>query len=300
MKTTENTSAARDSANTFPACRSSMDARFAPDVFQCRACKLWASSLAAPDGRLRGETTLVEHNRRAALRSLREINNRRVLRVLADLTAGTTPSVCEVGCGYGWFLEDAGLFGMTAIGIEPDEAVAQSALQRGLNVRVGYFPESVADHELFDILAFNDVLEHLIDPSQVISQCHKHLKPGGLLAINFPSSDGIFFMLSCIACRFGVRSLFDRMWQRSFHSPHVSYFNDRNLERMACSQGFELVHSEPLKSVALKGMWQRLRMDGQAGIIPSALIYVALVIAYPLFAVLPSDIRFHVYKKRTV
>ena len=178
--------------------------RLASDVFQCPSCSLWLSSLAEPDGRLRKETTLSEHNRHDALKSLREVNNRRILMVLAGLTSSATPSVCEVGCGYGWFLETARSFGMNVIGIEPEEAVARYPLKIGLGVRIGYFPDSLGDREVFDVLVFNDVLEHLLNPSQVISRCWEHLKPGGLLAINFPSSEGILFGLSCFIRRLGV------------------------------------------------------------------------------------------------
>jgi hypothetical protein len=41
-----------------------------------------------------------------------------------------------------------------------------------------------------------------------------HLNQNGLLVINLPSSDGIFYRLGALLCRLGMPVFFNQMWQK--------------------------------------------------------------------------------------
>jgi 2-polyprenyl-3-methyl-5-hydroxy-6-metoxy-1,4-benzoquinol methylase len=51
--------------------------------------------------------------------------------------------------------------GMKVMGVEPEESVAIVGIDRGLDIRVGYFPECMTALDQFDVITFNDSLEHL-------------------------------------------------------------------------------------------------------------------------------------------
>ena len=145
----------------------------------------------------------------------------------------------DVGCAHGWFIERASSrFDVT--GIEPDAGVAAATRARGLPVRSGFFPDVLGPDECFDVIVFNDVLEHIPDINTTLVACWQHLAPGGCVIVNAPSSRGLLYRLSVLLARTGLGRAFDRMWQLGFPSPHVHYFATTNLVLLAHKAGFEM------------------------------------------------------------
>jgi SAM-dependent methyltransferase len=96
-------------------------------------------------------------------------------------------ALLEIGCGNGFFLEEALARGWRTLrGVEPSHAAAEKA-SRSIRpcitcevMRPGLFPP-----ESFDIVCMFQVFDHFPDPRGVLSACHEVLRPGGLvLAIN--------------------------------------------------------------------------------------------------------------------
>ncbi|WP_229466725.1 class I SAM-dependent methyltransferase [Pseudoduganella plicata] len=70
--------------------------------------------------------------------------------------------------------------------------MGSKAAQRGFQVRQGYFPDALRPDETFDVIVFNDVIEHIPDIGSALRACHEHLNPGGILILNLPNSRGFF------------------------------------------------------------------------------------------------------------
>lgn len=94
-------------------------------------------------------------------------------------------SLLEIGCGNGFFLEEAQARGYADVrGVEPSaEAIAKAA--PGVRERIlcdmmrpGLFPEAS-----FDVVCLFQVFDHLPDPAGVLSEAHRVLKPGGFVLI---------------------------------------------------------------------------------------------------------------------
>jgi SAM-dependent methyltransferase len=91
----------------------------------------------------------------------------------------------EIGCGNGFFLEEAKARGYADVrGVEPGAApVAQAAesVRGGIvcdMMRPGLFPKAG-----FDVVCLFQVFDHLPDPAGVLAEAHQVLKPGGLLLV---------------------------------------------------------------------------------------------------------------------
>ena len=71
------------------------------------------------------------------------------------------------------------------------EAVAsQAALAREQpfdEVVQGYFPEAMTTGERFDLISFNDVLEHVVDPWETLRECREFLTPDGRVLAAIPN-----------------------------------------------------------------------------------------------------------------
>lgn len=264
--------------------------------FRCPRCGTWASRL---DVDINGVThgALDEDLRETGLSTLRKSNGSTILDRLAAQGLSAGAAVLDVGSAHGWFVLAALARGWEAQGIEPDVAVADRARIDGVPVRHGFFPNVLDAGERFDAISFNDVLEHIPDVSAAVAASHHHLKPGGLLSVNIPTTSGLVFRLATLADRAGVHGLFRRLWQVGFPSPHVWYFDAAGLSALCAAHGLEVVRVERLPSITRGGLWERAHQDRKPS--PATIIGVALGwIAAPLLnSAWASDIMHLIARK---
>ncbi len=101
-------------------------------------------------------------------------------------------SVLDVGCatgGWGGTLRKHLGADARIVGIEAVPAQAEKARTAGFDeVHTGYFPEDLPSGSgLFDLITFNDVLEHTVDPWTVLDEAHKFLAPNGRVLASLPN-----------------------------------------------------------------------------------------------------------------
>jgi 2-polyprenyl-3-methyl-5-hydroxy-6-metoxy-1,4-benzoquinol methylase len=109
---------------------------------------------------------------------------------LLEFVPSNITSALDIGCGAGKF--GRLLKTRSAIqvwGIEPDKnsaSIAESVLDKVIN---DVFDEGSLKklNRKFDIIFFNDVLEHVPDPDWALLNCHKLLNPGGVIVASLPN-----------------------------------------------------------------------------------------------------------------
>ncbi|QJB56583.1 class I SAM-dependent methyltransferase [Pseudodesulfovibrio sp. zrk46] len=92
----------------------------------------------------------------------------------------------EVGCSTGFVIEEAIERGWTATGVELNPSAAAFAQERGLPVVSAPVEEFEAD-EPFSAVAMYDVLEHLINPMELLNNVVSMMQKGGALYIYVPN-----------------------------------------------------------------------------------------------------------------
>lgn len=178
-------------------------------LFRCPSCGYWRSNLAAGAGRG------VE-----GLDALRRSNAQRLLSQLRRHMPLASARFLEVGSAEGWFLDALQGAGAEVIGMEPAPELAGRLRARGISVIEGFLPEALPEGERFDLIAFNDVFEHLPDVVASLQACERHLNEGGILLLNLPNSRGVLFQVANWLDRLGGSGPFDRLWQKNVPSPH--------------------------------------------------------------------------------
>jgi len=106
-------------------------------------------------------------------------------RYLAKLAAhgARKGSLLEIGCGNGFFLEEALRQGyVTVQGVEPSsEAVARAAPHVRPHISCSMMRPGLFEADQFDVICMFQVFDHIPDPDKLLDECFRVLKPGGLI-----------------------------------------------------------------------------------------------------------------------
>ena len=262
----------------------------------CPSCRYEGASLTPAINVKRVHTLVNEGNREISLKALRQDNFKDIVLTISALASPSATKLLDVGSAHGWFLEEASSR-FTVLGIEPDTAVGEKAAERGLPVRYGYFPDVLHSNEQFDVIVFNDVIEHIPDIESAVKSCNEHLTRDGLLVLNLPSSRGFFYRLSKLISHFGLHGPFERMWQKDLPSPHVHYFDEANLTSFVSRYGFNLEQSFALESLRVRGLMERLSFVGNVSKPLLYLQFFAVMCLIPVLRLFPSDIVVLFFRK---
>lgn len=261
-------------------------------IRRCADCGALRADLPVTIG---AGSSIDEDLRQGGLETLRGINNGRLLRALKRLARGR--ALLDVGCGPGFLLKDAAAHGFSPQGVEPDADVVAAAAARGAPVRQGYFPQALGADERFDVIVFNDVLEHIADLPAALSASAAHLSDDGLLCVNCPDRRGLFYRVADVADAFGFSGALARLWQVGMPSPHLWYLTPGALERAAKAAGLRRVGVVRLKTIAVAGLWRRIRYVKDQSLVLSLAAYLFALLTQPLAALLPADASASIFRR---
>ena len=271
-------------------CLSIMSAKFHNWHYSCPTCKYERAVFVPTINLPKAHQAIDEKARELALRNVRKHNFHFLLMRLLELKS--QGSLLDVGCAHGWFLELARVH-FKVLGLEPDRAIYDAHATNTFSMRLGYFPQALGINEKFDVIIFNDVLEHIPNITEALSSCHRHLNEHGVLVVNLPDSGGIFYRIAKLLSRIGAVDFFKRMWQVGLPSPHVHYFNRTNLTTLLAKHGFDVRQTGHLDAVHLPGLFTRISYaQDDRSYFSRLIIYVAVVLSLPFLQVLPRDILY--------
>lgn len=260
--------------------------------WQCANCGYEKSDFEPAINNIFAHEKIDELQREKGLRALRMKNYGKLLDAIEKIQPASG-QLLDVGCAHGWFLVAANERGYDTLGIEPDQQFIAIA-PHGISIRQGFFPEILEETAKFDVIVFNDVLEHMPDVKAVLNGCRKHLKPGGVLVINLPSTSGMFYNVARLLTVFGISSFFSRLWQEGFPSPHLHYFNPTNLRLLLQSNGFAEISSARLPTLRLRGLFARVSHTGGHSRLVSFFVTCIAAVSIPIIWLMPGDIIYSI------
>jgi 2-polyprenyl-3-methyl-5-hydroxy-6-metoxy-1,4-benzoquinol methylase len=156
---------------------------------------------------------------------------KRLLQNLAGrgLTGG---ALLEIGCGYGYLLDEARPLFQRRVGTDFSSESADLARKTGAEVFVGGVEQIPTDAK-FDCIIATQVIEHIYEPLSFVKQLVDRTRPGGHIVLATPDIGGV------------LRKAMGRRWP-SFKVPeHVVYFDYRTLSSLMFRAGLVDVHRLP-------------------------------------------------------
>lgn len=134
----------------------------------------------------------------------------------------------DVGCNEGRGLALYRRNGFAAEGLELNSVAAATARARGFVVHEADLHD-FKPAQPYDRVVLSNVLEHALDPRQMLGDVHRLLKPGGEVWISLPNNHS------------WLRRLFGRAWI-NWHVPfHITHFSADRLRRLLAECGFFVV-----------------------------------------------------------
>jgi len=204
----------------------------------------------------------------------------------------------EIGSGNGWWLKVCKEQEINCIGIEPENSHQDYYDANGLNVVYGFYPHpEVKSDKGYDFIIFNDVFEHIKDLDELIIALKADLADDGILIINLPMSDGFFYRMAMRLSKVGVTSYLTRMWQFNFHSPHMNYFNQRNLGMLLNKHGFTKASDIKLNSLDFSTLKERIKADGGVNKLKAMVLSSGISALKPVILASKPDIRVFFFTK---
>ncbi|MDH2347089.1 class I SAM-dependent methyltransferase [Bradyrhizobium sp. SSUT77] len=158
----------------------------------------------------------------------------------------------DVGCAYGFFLQEAKRF-FEVSGIELAEDAAEHCRLSGLNVFTGQADETrLGRLGTTDVIVLLDVIEHLPSPRDTIALLMNHLDHGGIIVITTGDFGSLYSRVA------GAH------WRLMTPPQHLWFFTLASMQAMATSLGLEVEHLDhPWKVVPLSLIsFQLARMSG--------------------------------------
>ncbi|PIT93327.1 MAG: hypothetical protein COU06_00415 [Candidatus Harrisonbacteria bacterium CG10_big_fil_rev_8_21_14_0_10_38_8] len=94
----------------------------------------------------------------------------------------------DVGCGSGSSMLTMKNLRWNVVGIDFDKKAVKNARSNGLTVHEGWLTDQKFPDNHFDRIIMNHVIEHISDPVALLAECHRILKPGGVLVAITPNA----------------------------------------------------------------------------------------------------------------
>jgi SAM-dependent methyltransferase len=221
--------------------------RFAPyAVVRCGTCSLWYLSPRLVEARILEAYRSAEYFQGGdgpgySSYLAQEASLRRTFRRLLDDLARlgmTGGRLLEVGCAYGFFLDEAKPYFDHRAGTDFAAEVAARARLVADEVFVGGLEQlgSPRSGGAFDLAVLIHTIEHVYDPKALVNELLAHLKPGGWVVLATPDMGGFW------------RPLLGRRWPFFKAPEHVVLYDRRTLGALLTASGCDIVRPVPYVS----------------------------------------------------
>ena len=135
----------------------------------------------------------------------------------------------DVGCGNGEFIARMRLLGWRVSGVDPDPTAVACGRSQGLEIFTGTIAD-VPEVAQYDVVALNHVIEHVVDPVNLLRECRTRLRPhGGRLIITTPN-------LGSLGHRW-----FKKHWRGLEVPRHFTIFSPRGLRNCIQQAGLSVL-----------------------------------------------------------
>ncbi|HTA83224.1 MAG TPA: class I SAM-dependent methyltransferase [Bacteroidia bacterium] len=138
-----------------------------------------------------------------------------------------TNKILDIGCGTGFFLEEAKAKGWEVHGTEFTDNAVEICRNKGITMQTGSLKAENYSPEAFDVITSFEVLEHINNPLEEITNIHKIMRTGGLVYLTTPNFNAV------------ERYLLKGNYNVIEYPEHLSYYTPKTLNYLFTNNGFK-------------------------------------------------------------
>ena len=138
-----------------------------------------------------------------------------------------TNKLIDVGCGIGYFLEEAKKRGWEVYGTEYTDEAIQICTSKGIKMEKGIINPKNYKNEDFDIITSFEVIEHINNPIDELANFYALLRKSGLVFVTTPNFNSLL--------RYRLGSSYNIFC----YPEHLSYYTPKTLKKVFTRAGFK-------------------------------------------------------------
>jgi 2-polyprenyl-3-methyl-5-hydroxy-6-metoxy-1,4-benzoquinol methylase len=156
-------------------------------------------------------------------------------------------TILDIGCGQGAFVELVKKqTGAITWGVEVVPEIAEKAKDKVDHILVGKIEEEInaIPNGYFDCITMNDVLEHLLEPTEVLKMIRPKLSENGVIVASIPN----------VRCFYNLYDLIlKKDWEYRdagiLDSTHIRFFTKKSMRRMFEHAGYEVINQKGINEI---------------------------------------------------
>ncbi len=137
-----------------------------------------------------------------------------------------TGRILDIGCGDGYFLQEAKKMGWKVYGTEYTDSAIEVCNNKGIQMHQGKLTPTNYAADYFDIITSFEVLEHINNPIEEVQNICTILRKGGLVYLTTPNFNAL------------ERYLLKEQYSVICYPEHLSYYTPRTLNYLFQKNGF--------------------------------------------------------------
>ncbi len=193
-------------------------------LLRCHICDLTFAS-SKPD-----EETLSHHysqySRDDYLSPITKKRYRELLDEFKDYS-GPEMNILDVGCGMGFFLQEANELGWKTHGVEFTGESVEICRSKGIQMFEGDIRKIDFGDKKFDVITGFEIIEHIGEPNSFVKKISDLLNAGGLLYLTTPNFDSL------------NRRVLGQRWNAISYPEHLCYYNKHSLDQLLIEHGLK-------------------------------------------------------------
>ena len=185
----------------------------------------------------------------------------------------------DVGSGAGVSIATAAKLGFDVTGIEPSsKAIALSRDLYDLPVIQGLLQANDSLPKDFGMLSLWDVIEHVEDPEALVSACHEHIAPRGVLLLETPDEGAFLRSILRFIGRLRIPGL--ELRSSIYYRAHRFYFTRQAMTHILRRSGFTQIQFYAERTMYQKELRKKMLYDQLSPVKIVALKFVFAILKY--------------------